>query len=53
VSSFFGPPLPARWKGHLDHLLANPSKAQKVVHHTALPFSEIHGFVQRCASNPV
>jgi integrase len=37
---------PARWKGHLDHLLAKPSKVQKVVHHAALPFSEIHGFVQ-------
>ena len=37
---------PARWKGHLDHLLAKPSRVQKVVHHAALPFSEIHGFVQ-------
>lgn len=32
---------PARWRGHLDHLLAKPSKTKKVVHHAALPFKEV------------
>lgn len=28
---------PARWKGHLDKLLATPGKVQKVEHHAAYP----------------
>jgi len=36
---------PARWRGHLDKLLATPSKVAKVEHHAALPYSEIGGFV--------
>lgn len=36
---------PARWKGHLSHLLAKRSKVQKVVHHAALPYAEIGAFV--------
>jgi len=38
---------PARWKGHLDKLLAKPSKVQKTEHHSALPYSEINGFIDR------
>jgi len=36
---------PARWKGHLDTLLAKPSKIQNVEHHAALPYQEIGGFM--------
>jgi integrase len=36
---------PARWRGHLDHLLAKPSKVQKVEHHAALAFTEIGAFM--------
>jgi integrase len=36
---------PARWKGHLDMLLAAPSKIQKVVHHKALPLNEMSAFM--------
>jgi len=36
---------PARWKGHLDNLLAAPSKVSKVEHHPALPFAEIGAFM--------
>ena len=36
---------PARWKGHLDHLLPAPSKVGKVEHHSALPYSEIGSFM--------
>ena len=37
---------PARWKGHLDHLLAAPSKITKTGHHPALPVGEVGAFVQ-------
>jgi integrase len=37
---------PARWRGHLDKLLPARAKIQKVVHHPALPYSEISGFME-------
>jgi len=36
---------PARWKGHLEHLLAEKSKVHQVVHHSALPYQEIARFM--------
>ena len=36
---------PARWAGHLDEMLAAPSKIAKVRHHPALPWSEISDFM--------
>jgi integrase len=36
---------PARWRGHLDHLLPARSKVQKVQHHAALPFSDVGLFM--------
>ena len=36
---------PARWKGHLDHLLPARNKVQKVEHHAALPYAEIGNFM--------
>lgn len=36
---------PARWKGHLDHLLPKKSKVRKVRHHAALPYEEIAAFM--------
>ena len=36
---------PALWKGHLDTVLAKPSKIRKVKHHAALPFEEIPAFM--------
>jgi integrase len=36
---------PARWKGHLDHLLMSRSAANKVVHHPALPYAEVAVFI--------
>jgi integrase len=38
---------PARWRGHLDHLLPKPSKVQKEEHHPALPYAEIGEFMAR------
>ena len=36
---------PAKWRGHLDKLLAKPSNIQKVKHHEALPYFEINAFM--------
>ena len=36
---------PARWSGHLDEMLATPSKVRRVKHHSALPYQEIPGFM--------
>jgi len=40
---------PARWRGHLDNLLARPSRVRKaqggLKHHPALPYSEIGAFM--------
>jgi integrase len=36
---------PARWRGHLDHLLPARSKVRRVKHYAALPYTEIGAFV--------
>lgn len=38
---------PARWRGHLDKLLPKPSKVNNREHHSALPASEVGGFMVR------
>lgn len=45
VSHFRVGDNPARWRGHLDNLLADPGKMNKVVHHAALPWQEIGAFM--------
>jgi hypothetical protein len=37
---------PARWRGHLDHLLPPRSKVRRVKHHAALPYVEVPTFMQ-------
>ncbi len=37
---------PARWKGHLAELLANPSKVARVTHHPALPYRDAGTFME-------
>ncbi len=37
---------PARWRGHLDNLLASPEKVAKVEHHAALPYVNAGAFMQ-------
>ena len=37
---------PARWKGHLDNLLATISKASRTKHHPSLPWEQIGAFVK-------
>ena len=36
---------PARWRGHLDHLLPKPAKVRAVRHHPALPHTDIADFM--------
>ncbi|ALL66128.1 Integrase [Paraburkholderia caribensis MBA4] len=42
---------PARWSGHLDHLLSAPSKIKKPKHHAALPYDEIGPFMRLLRAN--
>ncbi|WP_042299777.1 tyrosine-type recombinase/integrase [Paraburkholderia kururiensis] len=42
---------PARWSGHLDHLLPAPGKVQKPQHHAALPYSDIGTFAVALRAN--
>ena len=41
---------PARWKGHLDHLLPKPKKLTHG-HHAAMPYAEVAEFVARLRSS--
>ena len=36
---------PARWRGHLDHLLPSKSKVKRIEHYAALPYGEIGAFM--------
>lgn len=40
---------PARWKGHIEHLLPKPSAEQRLKrgHHAALPFADAAAFLER------
>jgi integrase len=38
---------PARWRGHLKHLLPAPGDVRGVEHHPALPYTEIGAFVAK------
>src|SRR5262245_24081568 len=37
---------PARWRGHLDHLLPRPSKLKRG-HHAAMPYQDVVAFIAR------
>lgn len=43
---------PARWRGHLDKLLARPTKVKRVEHHPALPYTEVPAFMRELQANP-
>lgn len=34
-------PNPARWRGHLEHILADPNKVAPVKHHAAIPLAKL------------
>jgi len=46
VSKFRHGDNPARWRGHLDKLLATPSKIKNIEHHPALPFAQLGAFLK-------
>jgi integrase len=37
---------PARWRGHLDHLLPARSKVRQVKHHAAMPYDQLGAFMK-------
>jgi integrase len=43
---------PARWKGHLDAVLPKRSKVQKVINHSALPYSRLPQFMTALRQQP-
>lgn len=43
---------PARWRGHLAQLLPALAKKSRVVHHKAMPFTEVSGFVAKLREVP-
>jgi integrase len=42
---------PARWRGHLDMLLPKPSRVKTVVHHPAMPYTEVPAFMDELSEN--
>jgi integrase len=38
---------PARWRGHLDHLLPNPDKIGEHGHRAAMPYADVPAFMVR------
>lgn len=43
---------PARWRGHLDHVLPAPGDVAKVENHAALPYAKIGEFMQQLRAQP-
>ena len=43
---------PARWKGHLENLLATINKASRTKNHPSLPWQHVSAFVQALRSRP-
>jgi integrase len=46
VSGFRSGENPARWKGHLDHLLADQARVAKVEHHAAMDWRDLPNFLK-------
>jgi hypothetical protein len=42
---------PARWRGHLEHMLARKSKIAPVEHHKALPYKDVPALMARLRKN--
>ncbi|RIA45411.1 tyrosine-type recombinase/integrase [Dichotomicrobium thermohalophilum] len=43
---------PARWRGHLDKLLPNPSRVKQTAHHPAMPYSDLPAFYRELEATP-
>ena len=44
---------PARWRGHLDKLLPKPSRVKTVVHHPAMPYTALPGFMAELSTENI
>ena len=45
VEGLFDKPNPARWKGHLSHILPDPNKIRTVKHQPSMPYQELPAFM--------
>jgi len=45
VEGLFDKPNPARWKGHLSHILPDPNKIRTVKHQPSMPYQDVPAFV--------
>ena len=45
-------PNPARWRGQLEYILANPSKVAPVQHHRAIPYMQLPTVFKQISSIP-
>ena len=52
VSGYRSGENPARWRGHLVHLLPAKSKVREVEHHAALPYEQIGAFMTSLRDQP-
>lgn len=43
-------PNPARWRGQLEHILADPDKVAPVKHHVAVPFAKLPAVYRQIAA---
>jgi integrase len=46
VSGYRSGENPARWRGNLDKLLSNRSRAKRIKHHPALPYDDLPAFME-------
>jgi integrase len=51
VSGFRDGENPARWRGHLNHLLPAVAKVAPIEHHPALPYAQVGAFMARLREN--
>ena len=45
VEGLFDKPNPARWRGHLSHILPDPNKIRTVKHQPSMPYQELPAFM--------
>jgi integrase len=51
VSQYRSGENPARWRGHLEHMLSHKAKITPVKHHKALPYADVPAFMTKLREN--